>query len=98
MCVHVWVQADVAPVLQVKLQVYREYFRTVGLTFIMTIVFLSALQQAASLAYNYWLHLWADQPSFNRTDSEPGLKLGVFAALGITQGQTCCLFFATLHL
>lgn len=79
--------SDDAFLLQVKLQVYREYFRTIGLTFIMTVVFLSAFQQAASLAYNYWLRLWADQPTVNGTSNEPALKLGIFAALGITQGQ-----------
>lgn len=78
---------DVAFLLQVKLQVYREYFRTIGLTFIMTVVLLSAFQQAASLAYNYWLRLWADHSTVNGTGSEPALKLGVFAALGITQGR-----------
>lgn len=65
---------------------YREYFRTVGLTYIMTIIFLCAFQQTASLAYNYWLRLWADQPPVNGTQSDPELKLGVFAALGFTQG------------
>lgn len=65
---------------------YREYFRTVGLTFIMTIIFLCAFQQAASLAYNYWLSLWADEPTVNGTQSDHGLKLSVFAALGFTQG------------
>lgn len=77
---------DVVLLLQVKLQVYSEYFRTIGLTLIMTVIFLSAFQQVASLAYNYWLRLWADQPIINRTSSESTLKLGIFAALGITQG------------
>lgn len=65
---------------------YREYFRTVGLTFIMTILFLCAFQQATSLAYNYWLSLWADEPSVNGTQSDHKLRLSVFAALGLTQG------------
>lgn len=65
---------------------YREYFRTVGLTYIMTIIFLCAFQQTASLAYNYWLRLWADQSPVNGTQSDPELRLGVFAALGFTQG------------
>uniref|UniRef100_A0A671WV92 ABC-type glutathione-S-conjugate transporter n=1 Tax=Sparus aurata TaxID=8175 RepID=A0A671WV92_SPAAU len=79
---------------QVKLQMYREYFRTVGLTFIMTIIFLCAFQQAASLAYNYWLSLWADEPTVNGTQSDHGLKLSVFAALGFTQGMA--MFGTTL--
>ncbi|XP_053196098.1 multidrug resistance-associated protein 1-like isoform X2 [Scomber japonicus] len=79
-------QADEAHTGRVKLQMYREYFRTVGTTFIMTIVFLSAFQQAASLAYSYWLSLWADQPPANGTQSDHGLRLSVFGALGVTQG------------
>uniref|UniRef100_A0AAQ5Y5P3 ABC-type glutathione-S-conjugate transporter n=1 Tax=Amphiprion ocellaris TaxID=80972 RepID=A0AAQ5Y5P3_AMPOC len=79
-------EADKVHTGRVKLQMYREYFRTVGLTFIMTIVFLCAFQQAASLAYNYWLSLWADEPPVNGTQSDHQLKLSVFAALGFTQG------------
>ncbi|XP_041804130.1 multidrug resistance-associated protein 1-like [Chelmon rostratus] len=79
-------EADKAHTGRVKLQMYKEYFRTVGLTFIMTIIFLCAFQQAASLAYNYWLSLWADEPSVNGTQSGHELKLCVFAALGFTQG------------
>uniref|UniRef100_A0A8C9YIB6 ABC-type glutathione-S-conjugate transporter n=1 Tax=Sander lucioperca TaxID=283035 RepID=A0A8C9YIB6_SANLU len=71
---------------QVKLQMYREYFKTVGLLFIMTIIFLCAFQQASSLAYSYWLSLWADEAPVNGTQSDHNLKLSVFAALGFTQG------------
>uniref|UniRef100_A0A671X1D2 ABC-type glutathione-S-conjugate transporter n=1 Tax=Sparus aurata TaxID=8175 RepID=A0A671X1D2_SPAAU len=87
-------EADKAHTGRVKLQMYREYFRTVGLTFIMTIIFLCAFQQAASLAYNYWLSLWADEPTVNGTQSDHGLKLSVFAALGFTQGMA--MFGTTL--
>ncbi|XP_038595541.1 multidrug resistance-associated protein 1-like [Micropterus salmoides] len=73
---------------------YREYFRTVGLTFIMTIIFFCAFQQAASLAYSYWLSLWADDPPVNGTQSDHELKLSVFAALGFTQGMA--MFGTTL--
>uniref|UniRef100_A0A3B4WXX9 ABC-type glutathione-S-conjugate transporter n=1 Tax=Seriola lalandi dorsalis TaxID=1841481 RepID=A0A3B4WXX9_SERLL len=79
---------------QVKLQMYREYFRTISLTFIMTIIFLCAFQQTASLAYNYWLSLWADEVPVNGTQSNHELKLCVFAALGFTQGMA--MFGTTL--
>uniref|UniRef100_A0A8D3EC86 ABC-type glutathione-S-conjugate transporter n=1 Tax=Scophthalmus maximus TaxID=52904 RepID=A0A8D3EC86_SCOMX len=79
---------------QVKLQMYREYFKTIGLTFIMTIVFLCAFQQAASLAYNYWLSLWADDLPVNGTGSNHELKLSVFTALGFTQAMA--MFGTTL--
>ncbi|XP_051906935.1 multidrug resistance-associated protein 1-like [Hippocampus zosterae] len=79
-------QPDKAHVGRVKLQVYGDYFRTVGLSFIMTIVFLCAFQQAASLAYSYWLSLWADDRPVNGTQMDHMLRLGVFGALGLTQG------------
>lgn len=73
-------------VTQVKLELYVEYFRTIGLALIIPIIFLYAFQQAASLAYNYWLSLWADDPVVNGTQVETDLKLGVFGALGFAQG------------
>ncbi|XP_028254087.1 multidrug resistance-associated protein 1-like [Parambassis ranga] len=87
-------EADKVYTGRVKLQMYREYFRTIGLTFIMTIIFLCAFQQAASLSYNYWLSLWADEPCINGTQSDQVLKLSVFAALGFTQGMA--MFGTTL--
>ncbi|XP_074510409.1 multidrug resistance-associated protein 1-like isoform X1 [Sebastes fasciatus] len=87
-------EVDKAHTGRVKLQMYREYFRTVGLTFIMIIIFLCAFQQAASLAYNYWLSLWADEPPVNGTQINHELKLSVFAALGFTQGMA--MFGTTL--
>ncbi|KAL4659052.1 multidrug resistance-associated protein 1-like [Arapaima gigas] len=79
-------KADRAHTGRVKLETYMEYFRTIGLAFILPIIFLYAFQQAASLAYNYWLSLWADDPVVNGTQTDADLKLGVFAALGIAQG------------
>ncbi|CAJ1069814.1 multidrug resistance-associated protein 1-like [Xyrichtys novacula] len=87
-------EADKARTGRVRLQVYQEYFKTIGLTFIMTIIFLCAFQQAASLAYSYWLSLWADEPPVNGTQSHHELRLSVFAALGFTQGMA--MFGTTL--
>uniref|UniRef100_A0A673JV88 ABC-type glutathione-S-conjugate transporter n=1 Tax=Sinocyclocheilus rhinocerous TaxID=307959 RepID=A0A673JV88_9TELE len=71
--------------IQVKLEMYVDYFRTIGLAFIIPIIFLYAFQQAASLTYNYWLSLWADDPVVNGTQVNTDLKLGVFGALGFAQ-------------
>lgn len=71
---------------------YVEYFRTIGLAFIIPIIFLYAFQQAASLAYNYWLSLWADDPVVNGTQVDTDLKLGVFGALGFAQGSKSFMF------
>lgn len=72
--------------LQVKLEMYMVYFRTIGLAFIIPIIFLYAFQQAASLGYNYWLQLWADDPVINCSQTRADVKLAVFGALGFAQG------------
>lgn len=79
-------EADKARTGRVKLEMYVEYFRTIGLAFILPIVFLYAFQQAASLAYNYWLSMWADEPVVNGTQINTDMKLGVYGALGFAQG------------
>lgn len=66
---------------------YKKYFKTIGLAIIIPIVFLYAFQQGASLAYNYWLSVWADDPVVNGTQIDTDLKLAVFGALGFVQGQ-----------
>lgn len=72
---------------QVRLEMYKKYFKTIGLAIIILIVFLYAFQQGASLAYNYWLSMWADDPVVNGTQIDTDLKLAVFGALGFVQGQ-----------
>ncbi|XP_056606838.1 multidrug resistance-associated protein 1 [Triplophysa dalaica] len=79
-------KADKARTGRVKLEMYVEYFRTIGLPLIVSIVFLYGIQQAASLSYNYWLSLWADQPVINGTQLNTDMKLGVYGALGFVQG------------
>ncbi|KAM6957268.1 multidrug resistance-associated protein 1-like [Aplochiton taeniatus] len=81
-------EADKAHTGRVKLEMYVEYFRTIGLTYIIPIISLYAFQQAASLTYNYWLSMWADDPIVNGTQIDTDLKLGVFGALGFAQGIT----------
>lgn len=73
--------------LQVRLELYKKYFKTIGLAIIILIVFLYAFQQGASLAYNYWLSMWADDPVINGTQIDTVLKLSVFGALGFVQGK-----------
>uniref|UniRef100_A0A8B9RPG4 ABC-type glutathione-S-conjugate transporter n=1 Tax=Astyanax mexicanus TaxID=7994 RepID=A0A8B9RPG4_ASTMX len=80
-------EADKAHTGRVRNTMYVEYFRTIGLALIVPIVFLYAFQQAASLGYNYWLRLWADDPVINGTQADADVKLAVFGALGIAQGQ-----------
>uniref|UniRef100_A0A3Q3GZE6 ABC-type glutathione-S-conjugate transporter n=1 Tax=Labrus bergylta TaxID=56723 RepID=A0A3Q3GZE6_9LABR len=77
---------DKARTGRVRLDMYQKYFKTIGLAIIIPIVFLYAFQQGASLAYNYWLSMWADDPVVNGTQIDTDLKLTVFGALGFVQG------------
>uniref|UniRef100_A0AAQ4PBC7 ABC-type glutathione-S-conjugate transporter n=1 Tax=Gasterosteus aculeatus aculeatus TaxID=481459 RepID=A0AAQ4PBC7_GASAC len=79
-------EADKARSGRVSLNVAFDYFKTIGLAIIVPIVFLYAFQQGASLAYNYWLSVWADDPIVNGTQTDTDLKLIVFGALGFVQG------------
>uniref|UniRef100_A0A8C4HVT0 ABC-type glutathione-S-conjugate transporter n=1 Tax=Dicentrarchus labrax TaxID=13489 RepID=A0A8C4HVT0_DICLA len=79
-------EADKARTGRVRLEMYQKYFKTIGLAIIIPIVFLYAFQQGASLAYNYWLSMWADDPVVNGTQIDTDLKLTVFGALGFVQG------------
>ncbi|XP_068606933.1 multidrug resistance-associated protein 1-like [Brachionichthys hirsutus] len=79
-------EVDKARTGRVTLAMYQKYFKTIGLAIIIPIVFLYAFQQGASLAYNYWLSLWADDPVVNGTQLDTDLKLTVFGALGFVQG------------
>uniref|UniRef100_A0A6Q2XSX6 ABC-type glutathione-S-conjugate transporter n=1 Tax=Esox lucius TaxID=8010 RepID=A0A6Q2XSX6_ESOLU len=79
-------QTMVPVVRGVRLEMYMEYFKTIGMAFIIPIVFLYAFQQGASLAYNYWLSLWADEPIVNGTQIDTDMKLAVYGALGFAQG------------
>ncbi|TNN45537.1 Multidrug resistance-associated protein 1 [Liparis tanakae] len=79
-------EADKACTGRVRLAMYKKYFKTISLAIIIPIVFLYAFQQGASLAYNYWLSVWADDPIVNGTQMDTDLKLTVFGALGFAQG------------
>uniref|UniRef100_A0A7N6B9Z8 ABC-type glutathione-S-conjugate transporter n=1 Tax=Anabas testudineus TaxID=64144 RepID=A0A7N6B9Z8_ANATE len=79
-------EVDKANTGRVRLAMYKKYFKTIGLAIIIPIVFLYAFQQGASLAYNYWLSMWADDPIVNGTQIDTDLKLTVFGALGFVQG------------
>uniref|UniRef100_A0A6Q2ZAR5 ABC-type glutathione-S-conjugate transporter n=1 Tax=Esox lucius TaxID=8010 RepID=A0A6Q2ZAR5_ESOLU len=84
---------------QVRLEMYMEYFKTIGMAFIIPIVFLYAFQQGASLAYNYWLSLWADEPIVNGTQIDTDMKLAVYGALGFEHTNVLMLcIIASRHL
>uniref|UniRef100_A0A8C0VLB2 Multidrug resistance-associated protein 1 n=1 Tax=Cyanistes caeruleus TaxID=156563 RepID=A0A8C0VLB2_CYACU len=83
--------------LQVKASVYWEYMKAIGLFMSFLAIFLFVCTHVASLASNYWLSLWTDDPVINGTQQNTTLRLGVYGALGISQGLLGGIF-ASRHL
>ncbi|XP_004373344.1 multidrug resistance-associated protein 1 [Trichechus manatus latirostris] len=79
-------EADKAQTGQVKLSVYWNYMKAIGLFISFLSVFLFLCNHVASLASNYWLSLWTDDPIVNGTQVHTKVRLSVYGALGISQG------------
>lgn len=72
---------------QVKLQVYREYVKAVGTILSILICFLYGAQSAASIGANIWLTVWTNDTKNPDREDNVQMRVGVYAALGITQGM-----------
>ncbi|XP_055990712.1 multidrug resistance-associated protein 1 [Sorex fumeus] len=79
-------EADKAQTGQVKLSVYWDYMKAIGLFISFLSIFLFLCNHVAALASNYWLSLWTDDPIVNGTQQHTHLRLSVYGALGISQG------------
>ncbi|KAF6122854.1 ATP binding cassette subfamily C member 1 [Phyllostomus discolor] len=79
-------EADKAQTGQVKLSVYWEYMKAIGLFISFLSIFLFLCNHVAALASNYWLSLWTDDPIVNGTQEHTKVRLSVYGALGISQG------------
>uniref|UniRef100_A0A670Z5W4 Multidrug resistance-associated protein 1 n=1 Tax=Pseudonaja textilis TaxID=8673 RepID=A0A670Z5W4_PSETE len=79
-------EADTAQTGKVRTTVYWEYMRAIGLVISFLSLLLFLCNHVASLASNYWLSLWTDDPVLNGTQQHTSLRLGVYGALGISQG------------
>ncbi|NXG80683.1 MRP1 protein, partial [Baryphthengus martii] len=79
-------EADTAKTGRVKATVYWDYMKAIGLFISFLSIFLFMCNHVASLASNYWLSLWTDDPVINGTQQYTDVRLGVYGALGISQG------------
>ncbi|XP_074052590.1 multidrug resistance-associated protein 1 [Macrotis lagotis] len=79
-------EADKAKTGQVKLSVYWDYMKAIGLFISFLSIFLFICNHVASVASNYWLSLWTDDPVVNGTQEHTNIRLSVYGALGIFQG------------
>ncbi|XP_005391137.1 PREDICTED: multidrug resistance-associated protein 1 [Chinchilla lanigera] len=79
-------EADKAQTGQVQLSVYWDYMKAIGLFLSFLSIFLFLCNHISSLASNYWLSLWTDDPVVNGTQEHTKVRLSVYGALGISQG------------
>ncbi|XP_005872114.1 PREDICTED: multidrug resistance-associated protein 1 [Myotis brandtii] len=79
-------EADKAQTGQVKLSVYWDYMKAIGLFISFLSIFLFLCNHIAALSSNYWLSLWTDDPIVNGTQEHTKVRLSVYGALGISQG------------
>uniref|UniRef100_A0A8K9XNF5 Multidrug resistance-associated protein 1 n=1 Tax=Oncorhynchus mykiss TaxID=8022 RepID=A0A8K9XNF5_ONCMY len=71
---------------KVKLSVFWEYMKAIGVVLSCVSIFLFFSHHFASLFSNYWLSLWTDDPVVNGTQPSREMRLGVYGALGASQG------------
>lgn len=74
--------------LQVKLTVFWQYMKAVGLVTSLVICFLYGCQNAAAIGANVWLSDWTNEPVINGTQHNTSMRVGVYAALGLLQGKS----------
>uniref|UniRef100_A0A8C7QMK3 ATP-binding cassette, sub-family C (CFTR/MRP), member 3 n=1 Tax=Oncorhynchus mykiss TaxID=8022 RepID=A0A8C7QMK3_ONCMY len=74
------------PLRQVKSKVFWEYAKAVGPLLTLFICFLYGCQSAAAIGANIWLSQWTNDAAQNMTQENVSMRVGVYAALGITQG------------
>uniref|UniRef100_A0A6I8NPA0 ATP binding cassette subfamily C member 3 n=1 Tax=Ornithorhynchus anatinus TaxID=9258 RepID=A0A6I8NPA0_ORNAN len=87
-----WVQSTV------KLAVFLQYARAVGIWLSALVCFLYLGQNAASIGANIWLSDWTDEPVVNGSQSNTRLRVGVYASLGLLQGLLVMMSSLTLAL
>uniref|UniRef100_A0A8C1DK44 ATP-binding cassette, sub-family C (CFTR/MRP), member 3 n=1 Tax=Cyprinus carpio carpio TaxID=630221 RepID=A0A8C1DK44_CYPCA len=92
------VMSCVLCVLQVKFKVYWEYAKAVGPFLSLFICFLYGCQSASAIGANFWLSEWTNDAQHNRTQDQVSMRVGVYAALGISQGVLVMFSSFTLAL
>ncbi|XP_006972048.1 ATP-binding cassette sub-family C member 3 [Peromyscus maniculatus bairdii] len=80
----------------VKIGVYRDYARSVGLYTTLAICLLYVGQSAAAIGANVWLSAWTNDAVVDGRQNNTSQRLGVYAALGILQGLLVMLSAFTM--
>ncbi|KAK2494136.1 hypothetical protein MC885_020262 [Smutsia gigantea] len=70
----------------VKLSVFWDYAKAMGLCTVLLISLLHTGQSAAAIGANMWLSDWSNEAVADDRQNNTSLRLGVYATLGILQG------------
>lgn len=73
--------------LQVKLGVFWDYAKAVGLWTALAICVLYTGQSAAAIGANMWLSAWTNEATVEGRQNNTTLRLGIYATLGMLQGE-----------
>ncbi|XP_012669991.1 ATP-binding cassette sub-family C member 3 isoform X2 [Clupea harengus] len=92
------IQAETSETGRVKMKVYWVYVKAVGPLLSLFICFLYACQSGSAIGANIWLTKWTNDAKLNRTETNVDMRVGVYAALGITQGVLVMLSTLILSL
>uniref|UniRef100_A0A8C3TEE3 ATP binding cassette subfamily C member 3 n=1 Tax=Chelydra serpentina TaxID=8475 RepID=A0A8C3TEE3_CHESE len=90
------IQAETTETGTVKLTVFWQYMKAVGLVTSLIICFLYCCQNAAAIGANVWLSDWTNEPVINGTQHNTSMRIGVYAALGLLQGLIVLISSFTL--
>lgn len=92
------IQAETTETGKVKVTVYLEYAKAVGLVLSVVICLLYGCQSAAAIGANIWLSDWTNDAATNYTQERVHMRVGVYAALGIAQGILVLISSLTLYM
>lgn len=77
--------------MQVKMNVFWDYAKAVGVCTALVICLLYAGQSAAAIGANIWLSAWTNEAVVAGKQNNTSQWLGVYASLGILQGESAAI-------
>ncbi|XP_045840743.1 ATP-binding cassette sub-family C member 3 isoform X4 [Meles meles] len=90
------IQEEKAAMGTVKLSVFWDYAKAMGLYTTVAICVLYPCQTAAAIGANVWLSAWTNEAVVDSRQNNTSMRLGVYAALGVLQGILVMLAAVTL--
>ncbi|XP_036912753.1 ATP-binding cassette sub-family C member 3 isoform X4 [Sturnira hondurensis] len=85
------IEEEKVEVGKVKVNVFWDYTKAVGLSITLVICLLYVGQSAAAIGASIWLSAWTNEAMVDGRQNNTSHRLGVYAALGILQGMLVVL-------